>query len=50
MQDSPKNPLVGTTTISDKADPGVGWVYDRASGTISATADNTGTAFDESTN
>lgn len=50
MQDTPRNPLAGSTTISDKADPGVGWVYDKASGTIAATGDAQGTLFDENTN
>ena len=50
MQDTPRNPLAGSTAISDKADPGVGWVYDKTSGTIAATGDPQGTLFDENTN
>ena len=49
MQDQPRNPLANSNVISDKADPGVGWVYDKASGTIAATADNSGALFDENT-
>ena len=50
MQNEPRNPLANSDVISDTATPGVGWVYDKASGQIAATSDNQGTLFDESSN
>jgi general secretion pathway protein G len=50
IQNEPKNPLANSNSISDTASPGVGWVYDKTSGTITATSDNQGTLFDESSN
>ena len=50
MQAEPKNPLANSNVIADTAAPGVGWVYDKSSGTIVATSDNQGTLFDESSN
>jgi general secretion pathway protein G len=47
LKDTPTNPLANSSTISDSAAAGVGWVYDQASGTFAATADDTGTLFDE---
>lgn len=50
LADMPKNPLADTTTISDTAAAGVGWVYDKQGGTIAATQDANGTIFDETAN
>jgi general secretion pathway protein G len=44
----PQNPLAASSTISDTAAAGVGWVYTKNSGTIVATGDPSGALFDES--
>jgi general secretion pathway protein G len=47
LKDAPYNPLSDSRVIDTAAGAGVGWVYDPANGTIVATADSTGTIFDE---
>jgi general secretion pathway protein G len=47
LKEAPYNPLSDSRVIDTAAAAGVGWVYDATTGTIVATADATGTIFDE---
>ncbi|HEY7088537.1 MAG TPA: prepilin-type N-terminal cleavage/methylation domain-containing protein [Tepidisphaeraceae bacterium] len=48
MQEEPFNQLANSRVVSDTAAAGVGWIYDRATGSVKATEDSVGTPFDES--